>query len=156
MRIQSGFLALSVLAATLFMAGPVWAATGQMAGTTVVAEAPAIPEASDQVPAIRPMTDGEKAAAGCIISGTAAMTAAYAVGPSELIMLVVGGLIVPSSSEVLFIGLMSTMASMACGAGAAITPAVLWAVKQAQGNGSQASAAAPTAAVVLAEAPKKQ
>jgi len=145
MKSHSGFIVAGVLAAALVLAGPAWAATGSVApaGAMVVAEGPA-PDASgagDQPPAIRAMTDGEKQAAGCVISATGTMAATYAAGPSEIIMLVVGGLIVPSSSEVLFIGLMSTMASMACGAGAAITPAVLWAARQLGDSGQQAAAA---------------
>jgi hypothetical protein len=93
------------------------------------------------------------------------MGAVYAVGPSEVIMLVVGGLIVPSSSSVLFVSLLSTMASMACGAGALATPAVLWAVRQtdqiAPGSAqlgtsfSGAVAAFGRRDVELAEAPGK-
>ncbi len=130
MNIRSGFVALSVLAAMLVIAGP---GRAQTAGATpgsasmVVAAAPAVAE--KPVPAVRPMTDGEKQAAGCIISGTATMAATYALGPSEMIMLIVGGLIVPSNSASLFISLLGTMGSMGCGAGAAITPAVLWAFK---------------------------
>ena len=89
------------------------------------------------------MTDGEKAAAGCVISTVATMGTVYAIGPSEFIMVVVGGLIVPSSSPVLVVGLLGTIASMACGAGAAITPAVLWAVRQWGDQGGQKAAAAP-------------
>ena len=58
------------------------------------------------------------------------MGVVYALGPSEFVMNVVGGLIVPSSHPVLFVGLLSTIASMACGAGAAFTPAVLWGWRQ--------------------------
>lgn len=143
MRVHSGILAVGVLATALVVTGPGWAATGAMApgGALTLAEAPAAdaPASADQVPAIRPMTDGEKQAAGCVISGVGTMAATYAIGPSEMIMLIVGGLIVPSNSEALFISLMATMASMGCGAGAAITPAVLWAWKQTDQIGQQAA-----------------
>jgi hypothetical protein len=118
MRIRSGLGALIVLAAVL---------TGAMPGGAAAGEA----LTGDSLPAIRPMTDGEAQAAGCVVSSVAAMGATYAIGPSEFIMLVVGGLIVPSSTPVLLVSLLSTMASMACSAGALITPGVLWAWKQA-------------------------
>ena len=95
----------------------------------------AAPRASDQsrvedaqTPAIRPMTDAEQQSTGCIVSAAATMGATLAVGPSEIVMLVVGGLIVPSSSSVLYLTLMGTMASLSCAAGATITPLVtrLW------------------------------
>lgn len=126
---RNGLVGLAMLAATLFAAAPAGAATG---GAQALAEAQILsaPGAKDALPPIRPMTDGEKQAAGCILSSTATMTATYLAGPAEVIMLVVGGLIVPSSSSVLFVALMGTMASMACGAGAAITPAVLWALRK--------------------------
>ena len=126
MKSKSGLMAMGALAALLVLGGPARAATVASAGTMVIAEN----TAADQPPAIRAMTDGEKAAAGCVISTVATMGTVYAIGPSEFIMTVVGGLIVPSSSPVLFVGLISTIASMACGAGAAITPAVLWASRQ--------------------------
>ena len=133
MKSKSGLMALGALAALLVLSGPVRAATVASEGTMVIAEstAPAGP------PDIRAMTDGEKAAAGCVISAVASMSTVYVIGPSEFIMMVVGGLIVPSSSPVLAVGLISTIASMACGAGAAITPAVLWAVRQMGDSGDQ-------------------
>lgn len=76
------------------------------------------------LPMIRPMNDIEQQSLGCIVSAAATMAATYAVGPSEIIMLVVGGLIVPSSNSVLFASLMATMASMGCIGGATITPLV--------------------------------
>ncbi|MEI6557166.1 MAG: hypothetical protein WCO00_02075 [Rhodospirillaceae bacterium] len=141
MKSKSGFLALGALVALLVLSGPVRAATGAAGGTMVLAEESA---PADQPPAIRAMTDGEKAAAGCVISTVATMGTVYAIGPSEFIMVVVGGLIVPSSSPVLFVGLLGTIASMACGAGAAITPAVLWFGRQFGDQGGR-QAAAPAA-----------
>ena len=79
---------------------------------------------ADPVPEIRSMTDAEQQSAGCLLSATAAMGAAHVVGLSEVIMLVVGGLIVPSSSSMLYLTLMGTMASLSCSAGATVTPLV--------------------------------
>ena len=135
MKSKSGLMALSALAALLVLGGPVQAGTVGSTETIVVADGSA--PAGDQPPAVRAMTDGEKAAAGCVISAAATMGTVYAIGPSEFIMVVVGGLIVPSSSPVLLTGLLGTIASMACGAGAAITPAVLWLGRQIGGSDDQ-------------------
>ncbi|CAK0744261.1 conserved membrane hypothetical protein [Gammaproteobacteria bacterium] len=75
---------------------------------------------------IRPMTDGEKTSAMCVAGATAGMAAAYTAGPSEVIMLVVGGMVVPSSSSVLFLGLFGTIAAAGCTIGALATPATSW------------------------------
>ena len=139
MNSKSGLMALGALAALLVLSGPVQAGTVASTETIVVADGAA---AGDQPPAVRAMTDGEKAAAGCVISTVGTMGAVYAAGPAEVVMLVVGGLIVPSSSPVLFAGLMGTIASMACGAGAAITPAALWLGRQIGGSGDQKGASA--------------
>jgi hypothetical protein len=140
MKIQSGFFALSILSATLVVTGPALAATGAVVPDGVITVAEGQEAAGDQPPAIRAMTDGEKAAAGCVVSGAGALAATYAAGPSEVVMLMMGGLVVPSSSAVLFISLIGTMTSVACGAGAAVTPAVLWAWRQTGDVGQQASA----------------
>ena len=129
MRHRNGLIGFAMLAGALFAAAPANAATGS-AQALAEAQILSAPRAKDDLPPIRPMSDGEKQAAGCILSSAATMSATYLAGPSEVIMLVVGGLIVPSSSSVLFVALMGTMASMACGAGAAITPAVLWALRK--------------------------
>ena len=131
MKSTSGLMVLGALAALIALTGPVRAAG-------MVAEAPALVVEAAAPPPVRAMTDLEKAAAGCVISSAATMGLVYAIGPSELVMTVVGGLIVPSSSPVLFVGLISTIASMACGAGAAITPAVLWGWRQVNTPDAQA------------------
>ena len=115
MKRINGLTALGTLVALLALVAPLRAA--------VAAEAIA---PGGQPPAVRAMTDTEKAAAGCVISSVATMGVVYTIGPSEFVMAVVGGMIVPSSSPVLFVGLFSTIAGMACGAGAVFTPAVLW------------------------------
>ena len=130
MKSTSGLMALGAVIALLVLTGPVRAAADM--------------DAAGPPPAIRPMTDAEKAAAGCVLSAVGTMGIVYAIGPSEFVMNVVGGLIVPSSSPVLFVGLLSTIAGMACGAGAAFTPAVLWGWRQlGHQDGPPAAAAAP-------------
>jgi|GEM_PF-4757870 len=75
---------------------------------------------------VRPMTDQERVSAMCVLGATAGMTATYLVGPSEVIMLVVGGMVVPSSSSILFLSLFGTVAAAGCTIGALATPATSW------------------------------
>ena len=149
MKGTSGLMALGALALLQVLPGPAPAAAAEPDGVVVVAEG-TVP--ADLPPPVRPMTDLEKAGAGCVISSVATMGVVYALGPSEFVMNVVGGLIVPSSSPVLFVGLMSTIASMACGAGAAFTPAVMWGLRQL-GQGSQEHGAAASDPVPGRSAP---
>jgi dolichol kinase len=74
----------------------------------------------------RPMTDEEKSSAMCVLGATTGMAASYIVGPSEVIMLVVGGVVVPSSSSILFWGLFGTIAAAGCTIGELTTPATSW------------------------------
>jgi hypothetical protein len=74
----------------------------------------------------RAMTDEERNSAMCILGATTGMAASYAVGPSEVIMLVVGGVVVPSSSSILFWGLFGTIAAAGCAIGELATPATSW------------------------------
>lgn len=79
----------------------------------------------------RPLTDGEKAGIGCAVTAIGATTAAVMTGPTETLLLIVGGMLVPKSSTLLMIGLYGTLGGMTCGLGAAATPAVLWFFEQA-------------------------
>jgi len=74
----------------------------------------------------RPMTDEERDSAMCVFGATAGMVTSYIIGPSEVIMLVVGGAIVPSSSSILFWGLFGTVAAAGCAIGQLATPATSW------------------------------
>jgi hypothetical protein len=141
MKIQSGFLALSILSATLVVTGPALAATGAVAPGETITVAEGSAAAGDQPPPIRPLNAIEKDAVGCLVSGGGALAATYAAGPSELVMLLMGGLVVPSSSSVLFISLIGTMTSVACGAGVAAEPLVEWVWDQATFATQEASAA---------------
>ncbi|KOR31156.1 hypothetical protein TI04_02335 [Achromatium sp. WMS2] len=74
----------------------------------------------------RPMNDSEFASSMCVLGATVGMAATYMVGPNEVIMLVVGGVVIPSSASVLFISLFSTMAAAGCTIGESSTPAMSW------------------------------
>ena len=84
---------------------------------------------------IRPMNDGEVTSASCAGGATAGMAAAYAAGPSEVIMLIVGGMVVPSNSSVLFLGLFGTIAAAGCTIGSSLQPAVAWLYRHIVGAG---------------------
>lgn len=75
---------------------------------------------------LRAMTDEERDSAMCILGATTGMATSYIVGPSEVIMLVVGGVVVPSSSSILFWGLFGTIAAAGCAIGELATPATSW------------------------------
>lgn len=83
---------------------------------------------------LRPMDDSEFASTMCVLGATAGMAMTYAAGPNEVIMLVVGGVVVPSSPTVLFLSLFGTMAAAGCTIGALSTPAVSWLYQRYQGN----------------------
>ena len=53
-----------------------------------------------------------------------------ALGPSEVMMLTTGAVIVPSSSSLLFLALTGILAAGTCGAGAVVAPTVVWAYNQ--------------------------
>jgi hypothetical protein len=85
-----------------------------------------LPAAAKEGFSLRPMTDDERDSAMCVLGATTGMAVSYAVGPSEVIMLVVGGVVVPSSSSILFWGLFGTIAAAGCTIGALATPAASW------------------------------
>jgi len=78
------------------------------------------------------MSDAAMQGVGCLALATPALAAAYAVGPTEIMMLVTGAVIVPSSASQLLISLGGILGGAACGVGAAITPNVLWILESLQ------------------------
>lgn len=91
-------------------------------------------------PTVVPMSDAAIRGAGCLALATPIMAAAYAVGPTEIMMLVTGAVIVPSSSTQLLISLGGILGAAACSVGAAITPNVLWTVEALGHKQNSASA----------------
>jgi membrane protein DedA with SNARE-associated domain len=143
MRIQNR-LSAAALAAMLGATGSGWANTEGTTSQEQISEA--------RMATFRPMNDTEQQSIGCIASAAATMAATYAVGPSEIIMLVVGGVIIPSSSSVLFASLMATMASLGCVGGATITPLVTRAWKEFNAREQSAfTSAADTGAPPIVE-----
>lgn len=127
MRTTHGLLALVAMAMLLAPVTPVQARAGASNAMMLVSDDQGT---ADQAPPVRPMTDDEKASAGCVVSAIASLGIVGVIGPTEFVMTVVGGLLVPSSTPVLIVGLISTIASMTCGLGATLTPVVLWGWRQ--------------------------
>jgi hypothetical protein len=84
-------------------------------------------------PLFTPMSDVAAQGMGCFVATTSSLAAAYAMGPTELMMLVTGAVIVPTTSSLLFIALGGILGAGACGVGAALTPSVLWATENSEG-----------------------
>ena len=77
------------------------------------------------------LSDATKQGIGCLAtSGVMMSYTAFWAGASETLMIVAGGLLAPSMSSTLWLGLTSTMAAATCALGAGATPVVLWAVEQ--------------------------
>ena len=134
-RTGSKVLALAALLA-LAAPAPGWALSPQ-AGTTigiantVVAQATQPggdqPAAGDQ----GGLSDNTKQGIGCLVAGGAALSyATFVAGATETLMIAAGGLLSPSSTPTLWLGLASTLTAATCALGAAATPAVLWAAEQ--------------------------
>ncbi|CAK0746475.1 conserved membrane hypothetical protein [Gammaproteobacteria bacterium] len=103
-------------------------------GSAAWAAAPSMESAAPQDTALfTPMSDAEAMGAGCFVAGSASLAAAYALGPTELMMLATGAVIVPSSSSLLFLALGGILGAGVCGVGAALTPTVMWAVENSSG-----------------------
>lgn len=84
-------------------------------------------------PLFIPMSDAAAQGMGCFVATASSLALAYAVGPTQLMMLVTGAVIVPSSSSLLFLTLGGIMGAGSCGVGAALTPSFLWAKENSQG-----------------------
>lgn len=72
-----------------------------------------------------PMSDGEKQGFGCLISGTASLAATAAANPSELIMVIAGGTLSPTTPVGMGVAIIGTVFASVCAVGAIATPAVL-------------------------------
>ncbi|CAK0753053.1 membrane hypothetical protein [uncultured Gammaproteobacteria bacterium] len=74
----------------------------------------------------KPYSDAEKQAVGCLVGVGVAGIGAFLTGATETMMLAAGGLMVPSGTRVLMLGLVGTTLGATCAIGASATPAVLW------------------------------
>jgi hypothetical protein len=76
------------------------------------------------------LSEATQAGIGCLVLSSAALAAALWAGPSETVMVAAGGLLVPSGTTPLMVGLTATVAVASCGVGTAATPAVMWFAEQ--------------------------
>ncbi|MBI1205964.1 MAG: hypothetical protein GC191_01610 [Azospirillum sp.] len=122
-----GSLGMATLAIGLG-AGPAWAEAPK-ANPTQPLPAETVVAAADDAGA-GGMSDSMVQGLGCLFTGGGAMAWGMASGPSELIMIVAGGLLSPSSTSTLMISLWSTLAAASCGIGAVAAPTVVWAYEE--------------------------
>lgn len=124
--------ALAIIAIfTLIGAGPAAAASNRsrmLAGATAAM--------TDQRTGPNPggpwgMSEAEWQGAGCLASGVAATAAAYATNANEVVMVVAGGIIAPSTPLLLGIVMLSTVFTSGCAVGAIAAPFGYWLVRQA-------------------------
>ncbi len=125
-------------------------------GTAVPAFATPVPPAAEatvdtgaQGVTIAPMPDAalpDAALPGayCLAGAAAAMTAVFAAGPTESLMILSGAMHLPTSTAVLVIPLLSILGGGACAIGAAAQPAVSWAIEQSDNIAANIAAAGPT------------
>lgn len=81
-------------------------------------------------PVLVPMSDAAAEGVGCLALASPIMAAAYSFGPTEIMMLVTGAVIVPSSNAQLFISLGGILGAAICDVGASLTPSFIWAVER--------------------------
>ncbi len=72
------------------------------------------------------LSDATKAGIGCLVASGGVLAAVFAAGPTEQLMISAGGLLVPSATTPLMMGLMATVIGATCSVGIAATPFVLW------------------------------
>ena len=124
------------LALVGLVAAPQASAASLAASQTLVADTA---DTGSRDVVIAPMPDAAVQGAACLGVATASMATAYAIGPSELMMILTGAMHVPSGSAVMFIPMLSILGGGTCAMAAAATPAVLWAIDQSDAIGSQFS-----------------
>lgn len=76
------------------------------------------------------LSEATQGGIGCLVASSAAMAASLWAGPSETVMVAAGGLLVPSATTPLLVGLTATVVVASCGVGTAATPALLWFAEQ--------------------------
>lgn len=77
------------------------------------------------------MSEAALQGAGCLLSGSAATSAAYATNAAEVAMVAAGGALVPSTPAILGIVMLSTIFASGCAVGAIAAPFGWWLYRQA-------------------------
>ena len=128
------------------------AALALMAAGVALADAPAGDNAAAASGAPAPMSDSAAQGVGCLAAGVPSLGVAYLLGPTEIMMLVTGAVIVPSKSSLLLLALGGILGAGTCSVGAAATPAVLWAANNAGAITSSLAPSPPQTAVKASDA----
>jgi hypothetical protein len=76
------------------------------------------------------LSEGTQKSIGCLSLASVALLASVWAGPSEMIMIAAGGLLVPSGFTPLMVSLTATLGVLSCGVGYEATPAALWLAEQ--------------------------
>jgi hypothetical protein len=76
--------------------------------------------------ALAPMSDGEKQGFGCLISGSLSLGATLLANPNEMIMVIAGGTLAPTTTIGVGVAILGTVFASICAVGAIATPAILW------------------------------
>jgi len=120
-------LTLIVMASLLEWGVPavVWAEAASNDAAEVAAEIQA--DASDKGGILG---DAEQQAVGCAAVAGLGLAATVVAGPSEIIMLWGGGMLVPSHAAAVWLTLFTQIGVSGCALGAIATPTVLWVVDQ--------------------------
>jgi|GEM_PF-3084089 len=119
---RTSLIAVLILGTTVASGSAAWAVSPSTERT-----------ASQDAALFTPMSDAAAMGVGCLVAGSSSLAAAYALGPTELMMLATGAVIVPSSSSLLFLALGGILGAGTCGVGAALTPSVMWAAENSEG-----------------------
>ena len=76
------------------------------------------------------MSEAELQGAGCLLSGSVATIASYAADANEVVLVVAGGTLAPSTPTLLGIVLLSTIFTSGCAVGAIVAPFAYWAYRE--------------------------
>jgi hypothetical protein len=74
--------------------------------------------------ALAPMSDGEKQGFGCLISGSLSLGATLLANPNEMIMVIAGGTLAPTTTIGVGVAILGTVFASICAVGAIATPAI--------------------------------
>ncbi|KOR31155.1 hypothetical protein TI04_02330 [Achromatium sp. WMS2] len=76
------------------------------------------------------LSESTQAGIGCLVGSAFGMGMSLWAGPSEVIMIAAGGLLVPSATAPLLASLTATVVAASCGIGVSLTPVTLWVAEQ--------------------------
>lgn len=119
--------AVAALVATLALA-PVEASAAANRARTIAGATAAMSDQRHSM--IDDMSEAELQGAGCILSGTAGMVVAYGVGANEVVMVVAGGVLTPSTPLIMGVVMLSTIFTSGCAVGAIAAPFLHWGYRE--------------------------